>query len=301
MLVLALAAPAFGFSPSAGGLSSAPRVARHAEPRLAFKNAQSTDTAVKDQLARAQAAGLTPIEYEKATRATATAYLAESGAHVADASTSDGPRQTAAFLKQLWGVDSVPAVPAAQLADETRVLATLYEIGGPLTNVLSTSVAKELPLIPHLGIRVHGKEYFYSDHIECRTVPVMEEMLGDKPRVTIDLGASKLSLEEVEAEILALEDNWTAEDYHVFDKNCVHFGVELAKRTCESPVGYPAELAQGAIDVSERMLDSLPEWRQALGRRVMNEVTRLVVVSWGKASKAKKEQVADNLGLERGE
>lgn len=129
----------------------------------------------------------------------------------------------------------------------------------------------------------------------------MEEMLGDKPRVTIDLGASKLSLEEVEAEILALEDNWTAEDYHVFDKNCVHFGVELAKRTCESPVGYPAELAQGAIDVSERMLDSLPEWRQALGRRVMNEVTRLVVVSWGKASKAKKEQVADNLGLERGE
>lgn len=168
MLVLALAAPAFGFSPSAGGLSSAPRVARHAEPRLAFKNAQSTDTAVKDQLARAQAAGLTPIEYEKATRATATAYLAESGAHVADASTSDGPRQTAAFLKQLWGVDSVPAVPAAQLADETRVLATLYEIGGPLTNVLSTSVAKELPLIPHLGIRVHGKEYFYSDRESLR-------------------------------------------------------------------------------------------------------------------------------------
>ena len=32
----------------------------------------------------------------------------------------------------------------------------------------------------------------------------------------------------------------------------------------------------------------------------MNEVTRLVGVSWGKASKAKKEQVADDLGLERG-
>ena len=36
------------------------------------------------------------------------------------------------------------------------------------------------------------------------------------------------------------------------------------------------------------------------GGRVMNEVTRLVVVSWGKASKEKKEKTADSLGLERG-
>ena len=55
------------------------------------------------------------------------------------------------------------------------------------------------------------------------------------------------------------------------------------------------------LDVSERMLDSLPEWRMKLGRRVMNEVTRLVVVSWGKASQEKKEATADKLGLERGE
>ena len=40
--------------------------------------------------------------------------------------------------------------------------------------------------------------------------------------------------------------------------------------------------------------------RRALGRRVMNEVTRLVVVSWGKASKEKKERIADDLGVERG-
>ena len=84
---------------------------------------------------------------------------------------------------------------------------------------------------------------------------------------------------------------------------------------------------QGVLDVSERMLDSLPEWRMKLGRRVMNEVrprppahqptaprtprhpthrpaapqvTRLVVVSWGKASKEKKEAAADKMGLERG-
>jgi hypothetical protein len=73
----------------------------------------------------------------------------------------------------------------------------------------------------------------------------------------------------------------------------------LADRITEG--GAPRELMQGPLDVSERMLDSLPEWRRALGRRVMNEVTRLVVVSWGKASKEKKEKIADDLALDRGE
>ena len=62
----------------------------------------------------------------------------------------------------------------------------------------------------------------------------------------------------------------------------------------------PQPLLQGVLDVSERMLDSLPEWRMKLGGRVMNEVTRLVVVSWGKASQEKKEATAEKLGLEKG-
>ena len=37
-----------------------------------------------------------------------------------------------------------------------------------------------------------------------------------------------------------------------------------------------------------------------LGRRVMNEVTRLVVVSWGRASQEKKEEAAAKLGVDKG-
>ena len=242
---------------------------------------------------------MSPKEYEEATRAAANAYLASNGAHASDGEPTGV--QKAPFLKQLWNVNEIPAVPSEAAKDETRVLATIYEIGGPLTNVLSTSVAKQLPLIPHVGIRLHGVEYFYSDHIECRSVPVMEEMLGERPQVTLDLGPSSVTLSELEAEIAKLETDWTADDYHVFDKNCVHFATELATRVCANEASLPRPLVQGVLDVSERMLDSLPEWRRALGRRVMNEVTRLVVVSWGKASKAKKEQTADSLGLSRGQ
>ena len=97
----------------------------------------------------------------------------------------------------------------------------------------------------------------------------------------------------------SLDSDWTADDYHVFDKNCLHFSDVLAKRITSD--GLPQPLSRGLLDVTERMLDSLPEWRRALGRRVMNEVTRLVVVSWGKASKEKKEAAADKLGLDKGE
>jgi len=297
MMLLACAATSgFWASPVAPVGVSRAAIAMEAKSQ-AFKTPKSTDTAMDDQMKRLELSGLSPAEYEEATRQSAKAYLESNGAHIAPASAADGV-QDAAFLKQLFGMNSIPAVPAAAKEDPTRVLATLYEIGGPLTNVLSTSVAKQLPLIPHVGIRVHGVEYFYSDHIEYRTVPVMEEMLGDRPQVTLDLGPATVDADKVQNLLDELEPDWEAKDYHVFDKNCVHFAMELADKITVG--GAPRELMQGPLDVSERMLDSLPEWRRALGRRVMNEVTRLVVVSWGKASKEKKEAAAEKLGLDKG-
>jgi hypothetical protein len=241
---------------------------------------------------------MSPAEYEAATRAAANEYLQSKGPHITDADANTQAPQVASFLKQLWDVDEISAVPVTAV-DADHVLATVYEIGGPLTGVLSTSVAKKLPLIPHIGVRVGDVEYFYSDHIECRTVPVMREMMGDRPQVTLDLGPTQLNAEEISSVVNGLEADWAADDYHVFDKNCVHFSVELSRRICVGE-GLPQPLVQGVLDVSERMLDSLPDWRRKLGSRVMNEVTRLVVVSWGRASKEKKEATADALGVSRG-
>ena len=120
-------------------------------------------------------------------------------------------------------------------------------------------------------------------------------------QVTLDLGPVAVSEDELQAVLARLEPTWEAKDYHVFDKNCVHFASVLADRVCKKDDAIEPKLLQGVLDVSERMLDSLPEWRRALGRRVMNEVTRLVVVSWGKASQEKKEATADKLGVSRGE
>ena len=46
------------------------------------------------------------------------------------------------------------------------------------------------------------------------------------------------------------------------------------------------------------MLSELPEWRKNLGKGFMNQITRLVVVSWGRATRAKKKALAEQKKLE---
>eukprot|EP00629_Pelagomonadales_sp_RCC1024_P006789 CAMPEP_0119260776 /NCGR_PEP_ID=MMETSP1329-20130426/1032_1 /TAXON_ID=114041 /ORGANISM="Genus nov. species nov., Strain RCC1024" /LENGTH=236 /DNA_ID=CAMNT_0007260223 /DNA_START=93 /DNA_END=799 /DNA_ORIENTATION=+ len=191
---------------------------------------------------------------------------------------------TAPFCEPLWGEATVPDV------DESTdtVKCTVYDIGGELTSVLSLTCSKQLPMIPHVGVRLHGTEYFYSDVIESRPVDVMREMLEDFPQVTFDLGPALLSAEEVEAwlETEELQKDWQPESYNVFDHNCNHFAKVIADKV--TATGLEDARMRPLLSVTEDMLSELPEWRKNLGKGFMNQITRLVVVSWGRATRAKK-------------
>ena len=147
-------------------------------------------------------------------------------------------------------------------------------------------------MIPHVGVRVYGTEYFYSDCIESRPVAVMAEMLESFPQVTFDLGPPTMTEAEVAAWVASDELNaqWQPEDYNVFDKNCNHFARVMSDKV--SAGGLDDDLMQPVIDVTEKMLSELPEWRRSLGLTLMNQVTRLVVVSWGRATRKKKKELA---------
>ena len=126
-------------------------------------------------------------------------------------------------------------------------------------------------MIPHVGVRVYGTEYFYSDCIESRPVAVMAEMLESFPQVTFDLGPPTMTEAEVAAWVASDELNaqWQPEDYNVFDKNCNHFARLMGDAVSED--GLPDELMQPVIDVTEKMLSELPEWRRSLGLTLMNQ------------------------------
>ena len=126
-------------------------------------------------------------------------------------------------------------------------------------------------MIPHVGVRVYGTEYFYSDCIESRPVAVMAEMLESFPQVTFDLGPPTMTEAEVAAWVASDELNaqWQPEDYNVFDKNCNHFARLMGNAVSKD--GLPDELMQPVIDVTEKMLSELPEWRRSLGLTLMNQ------------------------------
>lgn len=192
--------------------------------------------------------------------------------------------------------DRAPAFPLPRAGGTVKC--TVYDIGGGLTSVLSATCSKQLPMIPHVGVRVFGTEWFYSDVIESRPAPVMREMLESFPQVTFDLGAPTCTEEELEAWIESddLQRDWQPESYNVFDHNCNHFGKAIADRITEK--GLDDDLMRPVIDVTEKMLSELPEWRRNLGLSLMNQVTRLVVVSWGRATRKKKKELAEKAAAE---
>ena len=102
--------------------------------------------------------------------------------------------QTAEFAQPLWGRDNFDDVDESS----DTVKCTVYNIGGELTQVLSLTCSKQLPMIPHVGVRLYGTEYFYSDVIESRPVAVMQDMLEDFPQVSFDLGPATVTEAELE-------------------------------------------------------------------------------------------------------
>jgi hypothetical protein len=204
--------------------------------------------------------------------------------------------QTAEFAQPLWGRDNFDDVDESS----DTVKCTVYNIGGELTQVLSLTCSKQLPMIPHVGVRLYGTEYFYSDVIESRPVAVMQDMLEDFPQVSFDLGPATVTEAELEEWIAsdALQSQWQPESYNVFDHNCNHFARVICDKVTEN--GLEESLMRPVIAVTEEMLSELPEWRKNLGKGFMNQITRLVVVSWGRATRAKKKALAEQKKLEEG-
>ena len=63
-------------------------------------------------------------------------------------------------------------------------------------------------------------------------------------QVTLDLGPVAVSEDELQAVLARLEPTWEAKDYHVFDKNCVHFADALAKEILPDGRVVPQPLLQ---------------------------------------------------------
>ena len=212
--------------------------------------------------------------------------------------------QEADFAEGLWGLAALPApeVPEPPEGDD-HVRITIYSIGGAMTGVLGKSVNKEFPLIPHVGVRVRGREHFYSDHVEERPSAVMNALMPAEQyqQITLDIGTTDKDDAAIEAWLKEAEGSFNAENYDLWKRNCNHFAEEFVPFLLPDLEQERLDvLLKPVLDFTDSMLDNLPEWRQNLGTVFMNQLSRLVVVSWGRVVKDEKEKTADALGVSRG-
>lgn len=210
--------------------------------------------------------------------------------------------QSASFCEGLWGLPEFPAPASVEPeGGDARVRIGIYDIGGSVTKVLGASANKQFPLIPHVGVRVNGREHFYSDHVENRASGVMAVMMPREtyPQVFFDLGVTGRSEAEIVAWLAGAEARFSPETYDLWKCNCNHFAQEFAEFLLPG-VGFPQPLMAPVLDFTDSMLDNLPEWRRAMGDVFMNQLSRFVVVSWGRVLRKEKENAADELGVDRG-
>lgn len=207
--------------------------------------------------------------------------------------------QTSDFCEGLWGLSTVPApdIPEADEGDD-HVRITIYNIGGSMTKILGASVNKEFPLIPHVGVRVRGREYFFSDHIEDRASIVMNEMMPRDlyPQICLDLGITERDEASISKWLDEIEGTFNPDNYDLWTLNCNHFARDFAEFLLPG-CGMPEPLMTPILDFTDSMLDAVPEWRRAAGHVFMKQVSRLVVVSWGRVTRKEKEIRAGKLGV----
>mmetsp|Transcript_84921 Transcript_84921/g.150393 ORF Transcript_84921/g.150393 Transcript_84921/m.150393 type:complete len:481 (-) Transcript_84921:10-1452(-) len=109
-----------------------------------------------------------------------------------------------------------------------RVQAYVYDITQGMAKQMSMAlVGKQVDIVPHTGIVVFGKEYFFGCG-PCIGEP--GNTVGMPPAEVLDLGETGKTVEELEAHIQAsLAQEHTAERYNLCTHNCNHYADDIVK------------------------------------------------------------------------
>jgi len=125
-----------------------------------------------------------------------------------------------------------------------KVQAYVYDISNGMAAQMSPMLlGKKIDLIPHTGIVVFGKEYFFGSG-PCvgepgKTVPVSVSQV-------LDLGETGKVSEELEAFIdSSLACEYTPENYNLLSHNCNHYADAISKFLLDG-VGLPASIVNVA-------------------------------------------------------
>merc|ERR1740123_550535 len=110
----------------------------------------------------------------------------------------------------------------------------------------------------HCGIEVNGKELSFGCFMDSWNNPsisgvqrcVPKKMTGFEYHLTLNLGPTPLSDQEVQQVLASVQHTWPACSYHIAHKNCVTFAEHLAS-LLQVPEPFPM-WTKGVLDFTAR-------------------------------------------------
>ena len=142
-----------------------------------------------------------------------------------------------------------------------QVQCHVYDLSNGLARAMSMAVVgKQVDIIPHTGIVVFGREFFFGGGV-C-TTPVGQAM-PMPPCEIIQLGTTAKTEAEVTAFLSQISPRYTAATYNLLSHNCNHFSNELVHFLTGGAACVPARI----VNIADEAL-SAPAGQQL---RVMIE------------------------------
>lgn len=115
-----------------------------------------------------------------------------------------------------------------------KVQLYVYDIsGGFAKNWSSILLGKQIDIVPHTGIVLDNREYFYGSGI-CEGEP--GNCIEISPIKIIDLGCTTKTTKEISKWLHTQVDEWSEEKYHFLRHNCNHFANSVSQFLEVDPV-----------------------------------------------------------------
>jgi desumoylating isopeptidase 1 len=141
----------------------------------------------------------------------------------------------------------LPHTTHPKMSAEADVVLHVYDLSMGMASALSLGIlGQQIDLIPHTGVCVRGKEYFFGGGIQCMPPHQVVENFGLAPIQKLTLGRTAKSDDEIRLYLRTISPKYTFATYDLFTNNCNNFSDTLATFLLQ---GRP-----GALPVPENIL-----------------------------------------------
>ena len=145
----------------------------------------------------------------------------------------------------------------SKMTESHDVQLAIYDLSHGMARSLSAQFLgpdHALDIIPHTGIIVFGREFFFGGGIQSESPQQFRQMMGIRPVQVLSLGRTTISKAQFEQWCREVSQNgrYTMASYDLLQRNCNNFSHDAAVEGLKLPKGVPDWI----LDVPRRFLSS---------------------------------------------